>query len=113
MAQPTALAIPIEKAVYLFTRDTVPGQGGDKQKFWQTVMGFESPTAIRAAVLGAVTVADLVFQRQDQYGDRYQAITRIRGETGLIWWVRTGWIVRPGETVARFVTAIPERRREN
>lgn len=113
MTEPTALAMSIEKAIYLFTRDTVPGQGGDKQKFWQTVMGFESPTAIRAAVLGAMTVADLVFQRQDQYGDRYQAVSRIRGETGLIWWVRTGWIVRPGETVAQFVTAIPERRGEN
>lgn len=65
MAQPTTLVMAIEKAVYLFTRDTVPGQGGDKQKFWQTVMGFESPTAIHAAVLGAVTVADLFFQRQD------------------------------------------------
>lgn len=113
MAQPTTLVMPIEKAVYLFTRDTVPRLGGDKQKFWQTVMGFESPTAIHAAVLGSVAVADLSFQRQDQYGDRYQAVTRIRGETGLMWWVRTGWIVRPGETVARFVTAIPERRGEN
>lgn len=113
MAQPTALAMPIEKAVYLFTRYMVPGQGGDKQKFWQTVMGFELPTAIRAAVLGSVNVANLGFQRQDQYGDRYQAVSRIRGETGLIWWVRTGWIVRPGESIARFVTAIPERRGEN
>lgn len=113
MVQPTALIFPIEKAVYLFTRDTVPGQGGDKQKFWQTVMGFESPAAIRAAILDSVTVADLVFQRQDQYGDRYQSISRIRGETGVSWWVRTGWIVRSGETVARFITAIPEKTGED
>lgn len=113
MAQPTMLVMPIEKAVYLFTRDTVPGQGGDKKKFWQTVMGFESPTTVQAAILESVTVADLSFQRQDQYGDRYQAVTGIRGKTGLSWWVRTGWIVRPEESIARFVTAIPERRGEN
>ena len=113
MEQPTALIFPIEKAIYLFTRDTVPGQGGDKQKFWQTVMGFESPTVIRAAILESVTVADLVFQRQDQWGDRYQAVSYVQGKTGVSWWVRTGWIVRSGESIARFVTAIPEKTGEN
>jgi hypothetical protein len=39
--------------------------------------------------------------------------SRIQGETGVIWWVRTGWIVRSGETVARFITAIPEKTGED
>ncbi|MEL6380883.1 MAG: DUF6883 domain-containing protein [Cyanobacteria bacterium J06626_18] len=109
MVQPTALVFPIEKAVYLLTRDTIPGKGGDKQKFWREVLGFESPDTVRSAILDAVKLADLTFQRQDQYGDRYQAVSQIQGSSGIRWWVRTGWIVRSGETVARFVTAIPER----
>lgn len=109
MAQPAMLVFPIEKAIYLFTRSTTPEQGGDKQKFWREVMGFESPEGVRAALLDVVAVADLTFQRQDQYGDRYQAINRIQGRSGLDWWIRTGWIVRTDEVVARFVTAIPER----
>lgn len=107
--QPTKLLFPIEKAIYLLTRETEPGQGGDKQKFWREVLGFDSPESVRAAILDSVEVASLQFQRQDQYGDRYQAVEWIQGLSGIGWWVRTGWIVRFDETVARFVTAIPER----
>ncbi|MEM9818630.1 MAG: DUF6883 domain-containing protein [Cyanobacteria bacterium P01_D01_bin.6] len=113
MVQPTALVFPIEKAIYLFSRETVLGQGGDKQKFWRGVLGFESPEAIRTAILDSLTVADLAFQRQDQYGERYQAISYIQGKTGVSWWIRTGWIVRSGETSARFITAIPAKARED
>ncbi|MEO0521105.1 MAG: DUF6883 domain-containing protein [Cyanobacteria bacterium P01_A01_bin.116] len=107
--RPTKLLFPIEKAIYLLTRETEPGQGGDKQKFWREVLGFDSPESVRAAILDSVEVASLQFQRQDQYGDRYQAVEWIQGLSVIGWWVRTGWIVRFGETVARFVTAIPER----
>lgn len=112
MAQPTNLVFPIEKAIYLFTRDTEPGQGGNKQKFWREVLGFESPEAIREAILDSIAVTDLEFRRQDQYGERYQAVSLIQGMTDSSWWVRTGWIVRSGETAARFVTAVPERSKE-
>jgi hypothetical protein len=107
--QPTELLCPIEKAIYLLTRDTDPGQGGDKQKFWREVLGFDSPESVREAILDGVGVADLQFQRHDQYGARYQAVNWIQGLSGVGWWVRTGWIVRFGETAARFVTAIPEK----
>jgi len=109
MPHPTALVFPIEKAIYLFTRDTEPGRGGDKQKFWREVLGFQSPDAIRSAILGSLSVTDLEFKRQDQYGERYQAVSLIRGPRDTAWWVKTGWMVRHGETVARFVTAVPER----
>ncbi|MGB7416325.1 MAG: DUF6883 domain-containing protein [Thermosynechococcaceae cyanobacterium] len=112
MSQPTDLFLPLEKAIYLFTRVTVPGEGGDKQKFWREVLGFNSPEAIRESILDSVKVADLQFQRQDQYGERYQAVSLIRGVTEISWWVKSGWIVRPGETIARFVTAIPQKAQE-
>ncbi|WP_219898725.1 hypothetical protein [Phormidesmis priestleyi] len=54
MTQPVSLVFPIEKAIYLFTRETKPMEGGDKQKFWREVMGFESPEAIREAILAKV-----------------------------------------------------------
>ena len=109
MTQPSGLLFPIEKAIYLMTRNAEPGQGGDKQKFWREVLGFDSPESVREAILTSVEVADLEFQRQDQYGDRYQAIKLVQGLSGVSWWVRTGWIVRFGESAARFVTAIPEK----
>lgn len=107
--QPTKLLFPIEKAIYLLTRETEPRQGGDKQKFWREVLGFESPESVRTAILDSIEIASLQFQRQDRYGERYQAVEWVQGLSGIGWWVRTGWIVRFDETAARFVTAIPER----
>ena len=109
MVQPTELLFPIEKAIYLLTKETEPKRGGDKQKFWCEVLGFDSPESVRAAILNSIEVKNLKFQRQDQYGDRYQAVEWIQGLSGIGWWVRTGWIVRSDETTARFITAIPER----
>jgi hypothetical protein len=45
----------IAKAQYLFNRTTESGVGGDKRKFWRDVMGFESPEAIRAAILAQIS----------------------------------------------------------
>ena len=37
-------------------------------------MGYDSAGSIRDTILQKVTPQDLVFQRQDAYGDRYTAI---------------------------------------
>lgn len=109
MAQPVSLVFPIEKAIYLFTRETKPMEGGDKQKFWREVMGFESPESVRDAILAETMIDLLEASGQDAHGYRFQAVVLITGQTGVSWQVRTGWIVRYGEDVARFVTAVPER----
>lgn len=109
MTQPVSLVFPIEKATYLFTRETKPMEGGDKQKFWREVMGFESPEAIREAILAKVMIDLLEASGQDDHGYRFQAVFLITGLSGVSWQIRTGWIVRYGEDVARFVTAFPER----
>lgn len=41
MNQRLRLEFPLAKAEYLLTHTAEPGQGGDKQNFWQGVMGFE------------------------------------------------------------------------
>ncbi|WP_008317675.1 DUF6883 domain-containing protein [Leptolyngbya sp. PCC 6406] len=64
---------------------------------------------IREVILDSVAVTDLEFRRQDQYGERYQTVSLIQEMADTAWWVRTGWMVRLRETVARFVTAVPER----
>jgi len=109
MTQPVSLVFPIEKATYLFTRETEPKKGGDKQKFWREVMGFESPEAIREAILAEVTIDLLEARGQDDHGYRFQAVVLMTGRSEVTWQVRTGWIVRYGGDVARFVTAVPER----
>jgi hypothetical protein len=54
MTSPSRFEFPIAKAQYLFNRATEPGVGGDKRKFWRDVMGFESPEAIREAILAQI-----------------------------------------------------------
>jgi len=103
------LEFSLAKAEYLFNHSTAPGAGGDKQKFWHKVLGFENPEAIREAILANVTVDLLELREPNDYGERYQATVLIEGASGVIWRVRTGWIVLNGEDAARFVTAVPER----
>lgn len=103
------LEFPLAKAEYLFNHTTAPGEGGDKQKFWRTVLGFESPEAIRESILATVTIDSLEPKEPNDYGEKYQVTVLIEGPSSVAWRIRTGWIVLTGENVARFVTAVPER----
>jgi len=103
------LEFTLSKAEYLFNHESVPGKGGDEQKFWRSVLGFESPEAIREAILAGSTVAQLELREINSFGEKYQIILLIEGPSGVSWLIRTGWIVLTGENVARFVTAFPER----
>lgn len=109
MARPTQLFFPIEKAVYLLTRETEPGKGGDKKKFWREILGFDSPELVRESILDGLQVDDLAFNRPSRHGDRYQAVSSVRDITGSSHRVKTAWIVHPNETTARFVTAFPQK----
>ena len=103
------LEFPLAKAEYLFNYAAASGKGGDKQKFWRKIMGFSSPKAVREAILAIITLDQLEPTLPNQYGDRYQAVILIRGPSGITWHIKTIWIVLKDKSVARFVTAIPER----
>lgn len=103
------LEFTLSKAEYLFNHESVPGKGGDKQKFWRSVLGFDSPEAIREAVLARATINQLVAKELNSFGEKYQITLLVEGPSGVSWLIRTGWIVLTGENVARFVTAFPER----
>lgn len=111
MATPVCLDFPIRKAEYLFNHTTAPGEGGDKQKYWAEVLGFESAEAIREAILSEVTLELLNPVGANDYGDRYEAVILITNQSGDVRWLRTIWMVRFGESIARFVTAVPKRRK--
>jgi hypothetical protein len=51
-----------------------------------------------------------ILQKQDttDYGDHYRAYLKIRGRSGQLRRIRTVWIVLTGESIARFVTAVPD-----
>ncbi|WP_347405015.1 DUF6883 domain-containing protein [Nodosilinea sp. LEGE 06152] len=72
-------------------------------------MGFRSPSAIRTAILAAVSPEALAYQSQNEYGKIYRAYLLLNGPVGLVRRVRTVWIVKFGTSVARFVTAVPDR----
>jgi hypothetical protein len=109
MTSPTRFEFPIAKAQYLFNRASEPGQGGDKRKFWLEVMGFESPEAIREAILAEVSLDILQPQSQNEQGELYRAYVQVTGTSGISRRIRTVWIVLFDDDVARFVTAVPDR----
>jgi hypothetical protein len=105
------LDFPLAKAQYLLSYSGKQGKGGDKSRFWQNVMGYDSTEAIRDTILQKITPQDLVFQRQDAYGDRYTAIVSLTDQREQSREILTAWIVLKGEKIARFVTAVPQRSR--
>ena len=109
MTLPSSFEFPVAKAQYLFSRTTEPGKGGDKQKFWQEVMKFESPEAIREAILTEVSLDILQPQSQNEQGQLYRAYIQVTGASGISRRIRTVWIVLFNEDIARFVTAVPDR----
>ena len=72
-------------------------------------MGFESPEAIREAILGEVSLDMLQPQSQNEQGELYRAYIQVTGASGISRRIRSIWIVRFDEDVARFVIAVPDR----
>jgi hypothetical protein len=56
MVHPQQLYFSLAKAEYLLTRVAKPGEGGDKQNYWQKILGFTSADAIRQAILAEVSI---------------------------------------------------------
>lgn len=106
------LEIPIAKGEYLLNNATPPGKGGDKRKFWREILGFNSPEAVCEAILAQATPDQLEATEPNAQGQRYQAIIFITGPSGKTKRIKTIWIVLTGETIARFVTAVPQRRKQ-
>ena len=109
MKQPQSLLFPLAKAEYLLTRVADPGNGGDKQNYWQNILGFRSAEAIRQAILAEITIAKLQPSGNHPYGDRLVATIQINTPKGRSRPIATIWLVRFDEDIARFITAIPVR----
>lgn len=107
------LEIAIAKAEYLLSSTAPPGKGGDKRKFWREILGFDRPEAVCEAILAQTTPDLLEPVQANGYGQRYQAIIFITGPSGRTKWIKTIWIALFGESIARFVTAVPQRRKKN
>jgi hypothetical protein len=101
------LEFVLAKAVYLLNYSTQPGEGGDKRRFWREIMGFQSPDALRAAIMDATTLELLQRKGENAYGILYEATIPVSSPLGVTRSVRTAWIVRFRESHARFVTAYP------
>ncbi|MFB2977087.1 DUF6883 domain-containing protein [Microseira sp. BLCC-F43] len=109
MTSPASFEFPIAKAQYLLKRAAESGEGEDKRKFWREVMGFESPEAIREAILTSVSLDMLQPQSQNPQGELYRAYIQLTWPSGLSRRIPTVWIMLFNLDVARFVTAVPDR----
>lgn len=102
----------LAKAEYLLNYTTTTGEGGDKRKFWHDILGFQSPEAVQTAILEQVKRDRLELSGQNVYGVLYRLAIELVAPFESVYRIRTIWIVRFGEDIARFVTAYPEQRKE-
>ncbi len=47
--------------------------------------------------------------KKSMYGTKYEIVAPLVGPNGKKRWIRSIWIIRTGESFARFVTLIPEK----
>ncbi|MCI0603133.1 C50 family peptidase [bacterium] len=74
---------------------------GYQQKDWQ---GLEADLRVQHLSTAAST------GRSSEYGKKYEIVAPLTGPNGQTRWFRSIWMIRKGESVARFITLIPERR---
>jgi len=82
------LDFPLSKAEYLLNFTTESGKGGDKKIFWRNAMGFSSSEELRAEFLEKVSPELLYHQKQNDFGQIYQAVIMLTSLSGVIWKIR-------------------------
>ena len=76
-------------------------QMGYKQKNWK----------ILQADLREQHLSQEVFPGKNSiYGVKYEILAPLVGPNGQMRWLRSIWMIRRGESIARFITLIPERK---
>lgn len=86
-------------------------RGSDKALMFRQHLGFtkEHYQLLLAQIQAKAMEAEAIPGVQDEHGQRYQVDLLIVGVLGQQEIVRTGWIVRPGEDLARLVTLYVRR----
>ncbi|NMF83748.1 DUF6883 domain-containing protein [Nodosilinea sp. P-1105] len=89
-------------------------QGRDKAIHFHETLGFtkDNYQSLLAQIQAKALEAEAIPRQSDQYGQRYRVDIPIAGvEPHQQEVVRTGWIIRPGEDVARLTTLyVPKRK---
>jgi hypothetical protein len=52
---------------------------------------------------------DVISGHPSEYGQKYEIRASLRGPNGTMRWCRSIWMIRHYETIARFITLIPEK----
>jgi hypothetical protein len=89
-------------------------KGADKAFMFEQYLGFtqQNYQSLLTQIQAKVMESEVIVGDCDQYGQRYQVDILIEGiEIGQQEIVRTGWIIKPNEEVARLVTAYIRRRK--
>ena len=74
---------------------------GYRQERWQVL-----EADLRAQHLSQ----EAMIGKKSPYGEKYEIIALLSGPNGQTREIRSIWMIRKGESVARFITLIPERR---
>jgi len=108
LVEPFVFIAPAKVRDYLL--DPGHSEGGSKSKFFR-ILGY-SRLAWRRLEQDLRSAHDSGRMRSDvrtEYGDKYRLVSRITGPNGRSAIIVTVWIVREGESFARFVSAHPGR----
>lgn len=80
--------------------------GGNKARVFKSALGYTKSNAeqLRTTIIKQLPKFEAVAGKLDQYGQRYTVDMMIKGPNGNSAMVRTGWIIKTGESAPNMVT---------
>jgi hypothetical protein len=87
-------------------------RGKHKAIVFESSLGYTQAHAeqLKTAILEGLGTSERFYVRTDEYGDLFNAIINITGPNGNTAPIRTGWILKPGETKFSLTNAIVMKR---
>ena len=89
--------------------------GGDKARVFQSALGFNQQNyrLLLEQIEAIAPGVEAISTRLDEHGQRYQVDFEVVGiEVNQCEMIRTGWIVKPGQGIARLITLYVLRRKK-
>ena len=108
LSRDTAIISPEKLRDYVINASHPDGES--KARFFQS-MGYEQHNwkTLEHDLRSLHLTHDVLPGHPSEYGQKYEIRAPLRGPNGTMRWCRSIWMIRHRETIARFITLIPEK----
>mgnify|MGYP003444371614 CR=1 FL=1 len=109
LSQETTIIAPEKLRDYVVNLSHPDGES--KARFLR-VMGYEQKNwkTLEIDLRTQHLSQEVIPGQKSDYGEKYEVLAPLIGPNGKMRWLRSVWMIRKGESIARFITLIPEEK---